>query len=170
MNSLFTIDIPKRQAQCAGKGERFVPEMEIFSLLTEEESKKIVRRDFCATCWPQFQQEAQLPHSRGYWKSKIEKKKKISDASRAEQALMLLRLLLNTPEGLEAEIFVLCLFLAHARYLALRKEVQKENGVYDVYELLKQNEWITIKRVQVSQLEIDKIQHSLALKLQTMMN
>jgi hypothetical protein len=170
MNSLFSISIPKRQAVCAHQSEKFTPGMDVFSLLTEDESEKIIRHDFCATCWTHIQPEINLQKNRGYWKSTIEKKTKLSDASRAEQALALLRLLLENPVPHEAEIFVLCLFLAHARQLVLRKESVKEGTTYYHYELLKRGEWMTVKMVQLSSVEIETIQRSIADKLQTLMN
>ena len=170
MNSLFSIHIPKRQSVCAHQGEKFLPEMEVFSLLTEDETQKIVRQDFCAACWSQLQPDIASQKNRGYWKSTIEKKKKLSDSTRAEQAIALLRLLLEQASIHESEIFVLCLYLAYARQLILRKEMIKEGIAYYIYEIAKKNEQIMIKVIPLSQVEIETIQKSISEKLQTLMN
>lgn len=166
MNSLFQLDIPKRSAQCFHKGERLLPGMEIYSLLLEDDTKKLTRRDFCSACWTQTQVEETL-ESRGYWKSKIERRKSSTDCSRVDRALALLKELVQAAEPQEAEIFVLCLFLSHARQLALRQEFEKEGAAYQLYEVLRQEEYVTIKAVNLSNLQIEEIQKSLACKLQS---
>jgi hypothetical protein len=166
MNSLFQLEIPKRSAQCFHKGERLLPGMEIYSLLIEDETKKLIRRDFCSACWTQAHVEGSL-ESRGYWKSKIERRKPTSDCSRVDRALALLKELLQAAEPQEAEIFVLCLFLSHARQLALRQEFEKEGATYQLYEVLRQEEYVTIKAINLSNLQIEEIQKSLACKLQS---
>jgi hypothetical protein len=169
MNSLFQLEIPKRSAQCAHQGERLLPGMEIYSLLVEEETtQKIARRDFCSTCWKEAgKSQGEQPTARGYWKSKIEKRKAAEGSSRVERALILLRQLQLSPEPQEAEIFVLCLFLSHARQLALRQEFQKEGVSYYLYEILRKEEFLTVKVVNLSQIQIETLQKSLADQLQS---
>ena len=168
MNSLFSLEIPKRSAQCIHQGERLLPGMEIYSLIVEEEEERLARRDFCSACWMQVRTvECEQPSARGYWKSKIEKRKALEGSSRVERALLLLRALQQTPESQEAEIFVLCLFLSHARQLALRQEFQKEGVTYHLYEILRKEEFLTIKVVNLSQIQIESLQKSLANQLQS---
>ena len=163
MNSLFQLDIPKRSTHCSHQGERLLPGMDIYSLLFEEEHN-FKRKDFCATCWTQIEKG---PDShRGYWKSKIESKKSLTETSRAARALTLLQELLHTPDPDEAEIFVLSLFLARARQLALRQEVQREGNLYYLYEIVGQEQFLTIKVYDLSALQIETLQKSLAAKLQ----
>jgi hypothetical protein len=162
MNSLFQLDIPKRSTHCGHQGERLLPGMDIYSLLLEGE-QDFKRRDFCATCWTQIEKE---PDShRGYWKSKIEPKKPATEISRPARALALLQELLNTADPDEAEIFVLSLFLARARQLALRQEVQREGSLYYLYEIVGQEQFLTIKAHDLSDLQIEVLQKSLASKL-----
>jgi hypothetical protein len=169
MNSLFQLEIPKRSAQCAHLGERLIPGMEIYSLLVEEENtQKILRRDFCSACWKQVREaQSEQPAARGYWKSKIEKRKIAEGSSRVDRAFALLRSLQQAPEPQEAEIFVLCLFLSHARQLALRQEFQKEGVTYQLYEILRKEEFLTVKVINLSQIQIETLQKSLADQLQS---
>ncbi len=166
MNSLFQLDIPKRHAHCCHQGERLVPGMEMYSLLVETETETYLRRDFCLPCWSLLQNEqAWPPVNRGYWKSKIELKKIPPSSTRTEKALVLLRELLQAPTPSEEEIFVLCLFLAHARQLALRQELQKEGNTYYLYEVLGQEEFFTIKVCALSSLRTEELQRSLSNKI-----
>ncbi len=168
MNSLFQLDIPKRNGQCAYQGERLLPGMEIYSLLIEEDTQRLVRRDFCSACWKQVRAiEEKQPSARGYWKAKIEKRKMSEGSSRVERVLALLRTLQQASEPQEAEIFVLCLFLAHARQLALRQEFQKEGVTYHLYEILRKEEFVTVKLMNLSQVQTETLQQSLAGQLQS---
>lgn len=168
MNSLFQLEIPKRNIQCAHQGERLLPGMDIYSLILEEGvEQRLARRDFCSSCWTKIRDEhTLLPSNRGYWKSKIEKRKVPEGASRVEKALVLLRFLLQSGESQEAEIFVLCLFLSHARQLVLRQEFKREGETYHLYEILRKDEFVTIKVVNLSLIQIETLQKSLAEQLQ----
>lgn len=169
MNSLFQLEIPKRSAQCAHQGERLLPGMEIYSLLIEEgKEQHIARRDFCSACWSQIRTaQCEHPSARGYWKSTIEKRKATEGSSRVERALALLRTLQQAAEPQETEIFVLCLFLSHARQLALRQEFQKEGCTYHLYEIVRKEEFLTVKVINLSQVQIEALQKSLAEQLQS---
>jgi hypothetical protein len=164
MNSLFQVEIPKRNPHCFHQGERLLPGMEIYSLLLEDESQHLMRRDFCLACWTQVQGQVEK-EACGYWKSKIEQRKASSKSSRIDRALTLLREFQQAAESREAEMFVLCLFLAHARQMALRQEFQKEGITYQLYEILHQEEYVTVKMVALSQLQIEAIQIALAKQL-----
>ena len=122
MKSLTSPEIPKRTTHCGRCGELFAPGMEVYSWLHENNEHQINRNDYCAACWQEIQLEVcSKPESKGYWKSKIESKKVSPASSRVGRALQLLRELKNNPEGSAEELFVLCLFLAHARQLALQQ-------------------------------------------------
>ena len=105
---------------------------------------------------------------RGYWRSKIEKRKTVGGSPRIEQAFALLRALQQAAEPPETEIFVLCLFLSHARYLVLRQEFQKEGVSYYLYEVLHKEEFLTVKVVNLSQCQIETLQKSLAEQLKNL--
>lgn len=169
MNSLFQLEIPKRNGQCAQGGEKFLPGMDIFSLLSEEDlSSTITRRDFCSECWKGVKESQRgNSSSHGYWKSTIEKRKESEGGgTRIDRALALLKSLQQSPENKEAEIFVLSLFLSHAKQLALRKEIHKEGETYFLYEILRNEEFIRVKTIKLSQLQTDILQKSLADQLQ----
>jgi len=161
----FQVDIPKRSPVCFNKGEKFLPGMEFFSVLYEDEKLKIQRQDFCKACWEACVTNDTLLNSRGYWKSKIEEKNKIPCSDRAEQALKLLKQLMESPTSLASEIYVLAILLAHFRRIALRKEFVEEGKRYQLYEILHQDEFIQIQAADLPKNEIETIQQSLAAKL-----
>jgi hypothetical protein len=169
VNTLLKIEIPKRSRHCFRQGEPFLPGMEMYSLLFEDEMKKgVLRRDFCPECWNQVTTEEKPLNFRGYWKSKVEPPRKPpAESSRVARALTLLEEMLQAPEQKEQDIFVLCLFLARARQLALRHEFEKEGIAYQLYEILQREEFLTVKVFHLSPLEIETIQKFLACQLQT---
>lgn len=168
MNSLFQLEIPKRNTQCAHQGERLLPGMDIYSLLIEEkETQHLARRDFCSACWAQIRNEGpEQAASRGNWKSKIEKRKAVEGSSRLDRAFVLLRTLQQEPHLKEAEIFVLCLLLSRARRLVLRQEFQNDGIAYHLYEIVRKEEFLTVKVVSLSDVQIVTLQKSLADQLQ----
>jgi hypothetical protein len=167
MKSLFQIEIPKRNSHCSQNGERLAPGMEVYSLVCEDEAEVLARRDYCPSCWPQVEiGKERKEESLNYWKSKIEKRKIINEPSRIARAMLLFRELLQSSPPQEEEIYILCIFLSHARQLALRQEFQKEGAAYQLYEVLRQEEeFITVKSFNLSHLQIEQIQKSLASKL-----
>ena len=166
MKALNQLEIPKRSFQCFLKKESLLPGMEIISLIFEDENQEIGRHDYCTACWQEAHfSETEKPETRGYWKSKIEPKKSVIESSRISRALILLKEMLKSPEADPEEIFVLSLFLSHARLLALRQEFQEEGCTYQLYEILRQDEFITVKLFSLSATQIEAIQKSLAQKL-----
>ncbi len=165
MNSLFQIEIPKRNLSCCGKGERLLPGMDYYSLLSEDKEQKLVRKDFCTGCWSDAQSLNEFADNKGYWKSKIEIKKEPSAKSRIDRALILLKSLLQNQKEYEAELFVLAMFLSHARRLALRQELDRDGEKFGLYEILRQDEFVTIKTIPLTHLETEQLQRTLATKL-----
>lgn len=166
MKSLTTPEIPKRTVHCCHRGEPFIPGMDVYSWLYEKEDHQIGRSDYCTACWQELHREVcSKPESKGYWKSKIEPKIISPASSRIGRALNLLKELRENPTSPVDEIFVLCLFLSHARQLALRQEFQQEGVSYQLYEILRQEEFITIKTLKLEHNQVETIQKSLALKL-----
>ncbi|MBA3723065.1 MAG: hypothetical protein H0W88_11795 [Parachlamydiaceae bacterium] len=165
MNSLFQIDIPKRSLQCFKGQERLSTGSEYYSLLVEDAEKKIIRQDYCPICWNEVKD--QLPKGYSHWLSRSEIKQEPVDeqSNRVTRALILLKQLIRQPDANESELFVLALFLAHARKLILRREIEKDGFGYSLYEIAHQDQFVTIKKVALSQLETKSIQQSLATKL-----
>ena len=165
MTTFNQLEIPKRNAKCFHQGESLVPGMDIYSLLLEETPKEYTRRDFCSVCWERDKHLAEEKEGRIYWKSKIEKRFIPDKSSKTERALYVLQEMLQHPVDQEEKIFVLCLFLSHARQLALRKEWEEQGETYHLYEILRKEECFKIKAVSLSQLQIEKIQEFLAQEL-----
>lgn len=166
MKSLLQLEIPKRTTHCSLHGEHLVPGMEVYSLLYDNEENRVCRSDYCAACWERNHEVfCTKPESRGYWKSKIEPRKQSQESSRTGRALALLKELVKIPESCAEEIFVLSLFLSHARQLALRQEFLQDGTPFQLYEVLRQEEFITIKAVNISHLKVEEIQKSLAEKV-----
>lgn len=168
-NPLFQIEIPKRNTQCCRGGEKLVPGMEYYSMLLQEESQPITRRDYCLNCWQHVINEQALAMSQGYWKAKVEMKKGLethTEKGKMDRALVLLKQLLQDPQHDQNEAFVLAIFLAHARRLILRQEREQEGLLYSLYEIAHQDEFVLVKRVNLAQVDAQQIQHSLAKKLE----
>lgn len=168
--SFFQLDIPRRSSTCIKKGERLVPGMEYYSLLLKEDDSHSIRRlDYCSACWREALVDVDLGKSQGYWKSRIEIKlpKEASyNQTRTAKALTLLKDFLKSPTDTnEAEVFVLSLLLARARQLLLRKEFQENGFVYLLYEIAGQDEFVTIKKIELPQLKVQALQASLSSKL-----
>lgn len=168
MHPLFKIDIPKRSSHCIKGGERLIPGMDYYSLLLDEETQKMVRQDFCPTCWQQAVTQGDLTKNRGHWQSRVDAKHEKGSAqslNKIEKALSILKESQAMSERNDAEIFVLALYLARARQLILRKEMKDKGSYYNLYEIANQDEFLTIKKVDLSGLEINTIQQSLSKKL-----
>lgn len=161
---LFQIEIPKRNGQCAGKGERILPGMEYFSLLLSNDINETVRQDYCIECWPERKEQEGF-YSKGHWKSKVDEKIPATSNPKSDQAFHLLKEFMKERGRYEEEIFVLVLFLSHAKKLVLRKEFQAEGAVWGLYENPRQEEFFTIKILSLTQLEADRIQKTLAERL-----
>lgn len=169
MKSLFQIEIPRRGPSCVKGFETLQPGMDYFSVLQEDEHVGLKRQDFCPICWEASAKEEALANGRTHWKSKVSTKKddKFLSMNRDERVLELLReTLQQTHEEALTECFVLALYLARKRIMALRQELKQEDGSYiNLYEILASEEMIAVKRVELSSMQTDKIQLKLASRL-----
>jgi hypothetical protein len=164
MASFFSIEIPRRSSCCVKGGEKLYPGMDYYSLL-QEEGKTFLRKDFCLHCWEEPQKGEQLMT---YWRSKVQVKESQipSSAPKHLKALSLLKEMCKEPASIEEnELFILALYLARAKQLILRKEWEQEGQVYYLYEIVESEEIVTIKKVDLSLLNIENIQQKLAQKL-----
>jgi len=150
------LKIPRRQSTCQRGGEPFQPGMEFFSHLYEGEKGEWVRKDFCPAC-----HEKSL-NTVGFWKGKVPypKEKKLP-VERNARALALLRIALEN--GQEPDAFVLALYLARARLIVARQEVDGRT----LYEVLETEEMLAVTRLALSTLEIEAIQTRLAQQFAT---
>ncbi len=165
MKAVFQLEIPRRGNQCAHGNEPMTPGMEYFSVLVEDAELGLKRLDYCPTCWQKIKDEIK---PRSQWKAKVVAKKDETPIhlNRDERILYLLKesMKLDTPEA-HAETFVLALFLARRRLLYLRQEVKEEGQIMQIYEEAATEEMLTIRKMELSQLQTDKIQLEVAKKL-----
>lgn len=158
MNGWMKIEIPKRHSHCALCGSALTGGIEIYSLLLEEvSSEALMRKDFCLACWKARPVE-EKEKVKGYWKSYLELKKTEEKDSKVSRAFSLLQELLQAPEEKEQEIFILALFLSHARQLILRQEFKEEGISYHLYEVPRQGKFLTVKVPVLSSLDIENLQ------------
>ena len=169
MKSLFQIEIPRRSNSCSKGFETLQPGMDYYSVLHEDEVLGLKRQDFCPTCWEASGREEALTTGKTHWKSKVSTKKddKFLSLNRDERVLELLReTLQHNHEDALTEGFVLALYLARKRIIALRQELKQEDGSYvNLYEILATEEMICVKKAELPHLQIEKIQLKLASRL-----
>lgn len=165
MKSVFQLEIPRRGSVCAHANEPLTPGMEYFSVLVEDVELGLKRLDYCPACWEKIKDEVKA-HSQ--WKAKVLSKKDETPIhlNRDERIMYLLQesMKLDTPEA-HAETFVLALFLARRRLLYLRQEVKEGDHILQIYEEAATEEMLTIRKIELSQLQTDKIQLEVAKKL-----
>lgn len=167
MKNPFQIEIPRRSQSCFAGKEIFIPGMDYYSTLEEDESGNWSRRDFCPACWEKFACEEAFKNSWSHWKSKVGIKKAADlPADRSERALILLKeALAKSAEEDKDEAFVLALFLARNKKLALREEVKHSDGsLYNIYEVIATEEMLAVPKLDLSQLQVAKVQQVLAQK------
>lgn len=171
MRTIFQQEIPRRKQICFMGSELFSPGMDYYSLLKEDETGKWLRHDFCIDCWEKFAGQRprnQTDDKASYWKSKVEDKKIYAKSSidRNERALELLlqALAKNSPEDIE-EAFILALYLARNKKLVIRKEINHPGESSAIYEILATEELLIVPKLNLSQLQIEKIKGTLAIKL-----
>jgi hypothetical protein len=166
---LFQVEIPKRAAACHKGGETLEPGQEYFSLLAEGEVQgTYLRNDFCRACWDAMGNTPQTIHGAGSWRSTVPQGKMASDLPKKkdDRALFLLKEALNhqTPENIP-EAFVLSLYLARRRLLAMRHEmIQPQRGAFSIYEVLETEEMLCVPKLSLSELQVEKLQLELAKK------
>lgn len=158
------IEIPRRSLHCALGNESLQEGMWYYSVLEEE-----VRRDYCCRCWMEMGEK--LPHP--FWKAKVltktsSQKRQVVDFSR--YAFLLLKEALSkgneeeAQEEAQEEAFVLALYLARKRQLILRSEMQREKETFFLYEVVETEEMLTVKKLDLSTVEAEKVQNDLAKK------
>lgn len=165
MSSLSLFNIPKRNKTCCLGEEPFAPGMEYFSVIYEN-PHSYTREDYCLPCW----KKASLKKEAKYWKARVAAAEKKEDTQEQDaknrKALGLLQRLLTSPdERSEAEAFVLALYLARQKQLIFRKQLRHAGIPYDLYEQESSGETISIRRMELDKLEVEKIRESLASQL-----
>jgi len=155
MRVVFQIDIPRRGATCTKGQESFLPLTEYYSVLVDRGDKGFIREDYCPACWKT------VTPAGTYWKSVVPAsagKELAPSLNREQKALEHLKdALQRGGEQDLQEAFILSLFLARRRWLALRKDLASKQ----IYELLATEEFITVPKVQLSTLQSTHLQQKL---------
>lgn len=160
---LFSFEIPRRSRTCTAGGEPLTAGMEYFSMLQEGDNGEWQRCDFCSACWTNAKKQGST-----HWKSQVpkEQSKLETQKHRNERALELLRNgRQSTTESDIAECFVLGLYLARCRVLALRQQMMHEGERYSLYEVVATEEMLPVRQVPLSQLQVEQLQEQIAKKL-----
>lgn len=172
--SAFQIEIPRRAHACCECEQEFLPATEYHSAITEvepdpesesqTEEGESQRFDYCPACWEKLGCPA---NGRTHWRGKMPKKReKKEPVNRDDQAFELLRAALDgDDDASRSEAFVLALFLARRKVLAMRKEKLRDGRLYQLYEEPATGVMIPVPKVELSQLEVESIQRSIAYKL-----
>jgi hypothetical protein len=161
----FVLEIPKRSTTCYKGKETLEPGEEYYSALLEDETKPgYVRRDYCKKCWEDaLKEEGKLFKSS--WKAKVPPNTKVPKIKENyfEKAFRLLRDSMDDPEQ-HGEAFLLALFLARKKKLLLRQEINKDGKLYYLYENPATEEMLAVRKVDLTEIQQDKIQADMARK------
>ncbi|HRD56357.1 MAG TPA: hypothetical protein PLC42_08185 [Parachlamydiaceae bacterium] len=161
----FQIQIPKRNALCSLNQEALTAGMSYYSCLSESGD---LRRDFCTDCWKQFSKTEEGSQAVRYWKSKVplKKTKALLPQDKDAHIFAHFKKMLKDPKEFDEERFVLSLYLARRRLIALRKEEIQDDQLFQLYEVLETEEFFSIKKMNLAAVEIEAVQQRLAKKLQ----
>ena len=170
--ALVKFDIPTRHRRCVLGDEEFTQGMEYFSVLEDTENEGLFRKDYCVSCWEKLLEDPeQNSFGKVHWKScvPVRKQDSRSNVRRDERAMELLREILEKGEEEEApEAFVLALLLVRNKVLQLKQELKEDDGqTILLYEETGTEEMLGVTKVDLSQIQTQKIQHILAHKLNT---
>lgn len=169
VKSVFQIEIPKRTTICHSCQQPLNPGSEIFSALKEGQIEGAYdRQDFCLSCWNKPSAQDSNSTVQSLWKSKIPLKKPVSDLpkQRDARALCLLKAALNSSEpDDQAEAFILALYLGRRRLLYFRQDLVLEDGqAACICEIAETEEMLCIRKISLSNLQVEKVQQQLAKK------
>lgn len=170
---MLQIEIPKRASHCFKGGELLNQGDSYYSALILGQNEHVYQRqDYCLTCWKECGQS--IPAMASSWKSIVPKKKEKSELPkrRDDRALYLLKEALANleAEGAKEEAFVLSLYLARRRLIAVRQELMKEGKPFSLYEVAETEEMFCIPKISLSELKIEKVQQELSKKFLTNMD
>ena len=168
--ALVKFDIPMRHRRCVLGDEGFSQGMEYYSVLEDAEGEGFQRKDYCVSCWEKLLEDSEHnSFGKVHWKScvPIRKQDSQSNVRRDERAMELLKEILQNGEEEEApEAFVLALLLARNKILQLKQEIKEDDGrTILLYEETTTEEMLGVSKVDLSQIQTEKIQRILAYKL-----
>lgn len=158
MNSLFAPEIPKRSSSCVHCQQILHPGSDYCSILLKEK-EGYQRQDFCMSCGKEKCSETKAVS----WKSRVPLQQKAPQFNdKMAKALFLLKENQQKQSPDEyGESFILALLLSRKRKLSMRFE---EKDV-QYYEVIETEEILPIQKMEISTLDIDRIQKTLAEKI-----
>lgn len=160
----YFIEIPKSSHICS-KGSEPLAGSEYYSALFEnDEVGCLDRKDFCLNCWKVFIQEEAFSQTKSFWKSRMpEKGPEKPPKNRQEHVFASLETLLKQDSDESRRLaYMLTLFLARQRLLALRQEVELDGYKCGLYEILQQGIMLCVKKVNLKELESPDLQLKVA--------
>jgi len=125
----------------------------------EEIDDLLERRDYCTICWDAFTKRVDKVPSQ-HWRAKVPTKEEKEDASKSqdEKAMDLLKKLVSGDRVEDRHLaFVLALYLERRHQILLRKEMDS----YYFYEIAMTEEMISVQRIDVMELDLEKLQEKL---------
>lgn len=160
--SMWQEILPKRGSQCDGCGNSFSPGADYHSLVREGRDVTWQRRDYCPSCWPLRPQEERELSCLTQWKGKVPLKKQEAafSWSREEKVFEALKAVL-LEAGAERQAFILASYLAHARFLAMRGEASRPEGVVCLFEAVESGEMVGVKKVFLGSSPLQEIREVL---------
>lgn len=172
--SPFQVEIPRRAPNCTHCEGPFVKGEEYYSMILDGVAEgTFERRDYCMKCAGELLKTDEFrPHAGkgiSLWKSAIPPQKEPSDLpkQRDARALVLLKeaLAANNP-ALDAEAFVLALYLARRRRIYQRQEIKLPSGKEAIiFEVAHTEEMLGVPKFELSLLQVETVQAALAAKL-----
>ncbi len=155
-------EIPRRHKRCVQGEESFDHGMSYFSLIEPLKEGGYERKDYCVDCWRKNSDEVE---GKIYWKSSVPKKVEVSEAAlrRDERALRLLKETCQSEDAEElARAFVLALLLTRNKLLQMKQDVQEEGKTLQLYEVRGTEEMFFVRKVELSSIQTNDVQRSLA--------
>ena len=159
--------IPRRNKNCSGNQEPLTTGSVVYSFIMETNEGLFKRMDFCEACWKSYLNTRQDISRLNYWRYIQQAVKENPKTGRTQATLNLLQEMLDEEVKAKDEIYVLTLFLQHARKLILRHEFEREGVKWGVFEIVDKDEFLTIEIIHVDHLQITPLQNSLAHKITT---
>ncbi len=162
--------IPKRGLKCLRCGNPFADRCVYHSMVVENVAAKALdRRDYCDPCAKELLKNPSSDTILSLWKSTHPPAKEAHQKPLHLFAFALALLeeqIAKNDSSLFAEMFVLSLYLLRKKILYQRQEVKLSSGVDGlIFEVAETGKLICVPKVELSSLQIENLQKSIAYKL-----
>lgn len=166
----FQREIPKRSLTCHLGKETLAIGDHYHSILCDLEDQSYQRFDFCENCWQTSAKNEWSQKAKTQWKSIVLAKNVEPQAhqSKDEKALINFKELANKnieSEDEKNQLFMLGLYLARRKFLALRQEIKEGQAIFQLYEEYATEEMFKVQKIDLATINIEAVQSSLADKL-----